>query len=420
MNLKLTTTSNPPGRKLVQLKIVVGLALVLGMINTASAISLLDGFGGPAGYGQLAMSPNDDGSSSQLNLPFTANFFGNNYNSFFINNNGNLTFNGPVSSFTPQPFPISSQPMIAPFWADVDTRCSTCGAVYVAAPNSDTVVVTWNDVGYFSQQSIPTNNFQTVLRNQGGGNFDVDFRYDRLAWTTGSASAGIPAQAGYDAGDGVNFFTLPGSRTAAIVDLETTSNVSQHTPGLWSFAIRNGALPGQTSDNPLMPIIINGQFQFNFNIQLNQRIFIDPPVAIGYDYVVGSGPNIASVLLPGSIGDGIYDLFLFDTGIGDYVDSGIDIVGGVEHFFGAGGVNRFSIRGIEPSAGLDPNDPTAFVTGLTFNGGGQVSMQMIPISIDVNGGGGGGTVPEPSTLLLLGAGLLGVGFAGKRQRKQTH
>ncbi len=196
------------------------------------------------------MTPNDDSSSSQLNLPFTANFFGNNYNSFFINNNGNLTFNGPVSSFTPQPFPISSRPMIAPFWADVDTRCSTCGAVYVAAPNADTVVVTWNNVGYYNQQSIPTNNFQTVLRNQGGGNIDVDFRYDRLAWTTGSASSGIPAQAGYDAGDGVNFFTLPGSRTAAVVDLETTSNVSQNTPGLWSFAIRNGALRGKPRTIP--------------------------------------------------------------------------------------------------------------------------------------------------------------------------
>jgi len=58
---------------------------------------------------------------------------------------------------------------------------------------------------------------------------------------------------------------------------------------------------------------------------------------------------------------------------------------------------------------------TVFVTGLTFTGEGQVSMQMIPISADVNGGGG--TVPEPPTLLLLGAGLLGAGFAGKHQRK---
>ncbi len=395
------------------------LAFALVAPSTVSAIPLIDGLGGPAGYGELAMLPNDDGSSNQLNLPFEVNFFGNTYNSFFINTNGNITFNAPVRSYTPSPFPISNQPMIAPYWADVDTRCSTCGSVYVAAPNEDTTVVTWNDVGYYYQDSSRTNNFQLVLRNQNAGNFDVEFRYDRLEWTTGDASGGsgglggTPAQAGYDAGDGTNYFALPGSFTAAVLNLQDTSNVSTSTPGLWSFAIREGALPGETPDNPLMPVITNEGFVFDFNVDLNETVFVDPLVAIGYDYIVNSGPNFASVVLPTGIGDNLYDLWLFNTALGAFVDSGVDITGGDIYNFGSGGVDRFRILGIETSALLDPTDPTAFVTGLTFTAAGQVNMNQNPISIDT----GTSSVPEPGTLLLLGSGLLGLG-AAKRARRQ--
>ncbi|MGB3756687.1 MAG: nidogen-like domain-containing protein [Rivularia sp. (in: cyanobacteria)] len=99
--------------------------IAIGTANKAQAAGIiLDGFGGDAGFGDLALPRNDDGSSNQLNLPFGINFFGNNFDNFFINNNGNLTFTNPLGSFTPQPFPLSNQPIIAPYWADVDTRCA--------------------------------------------------------------------------------------------------------------------------------------------------------------------------------------------------------------------------------------------------------------------------------------------------------
>ena len=100
--------------------------------------------------------------------------------------------------------------MIAPYWGDVDTRCGGCGAVYAASPNADTAVVTWRNVGYYSSHSNKLNDFQLVLLNRsdtGAGNFDIQFRYNRLEWTTGDASGGsngqggTPAQAGYDAGN---------------------------------------------------------------------------------------------------------------------------------------------------------------------------------------------------------------------------
>ena len=40
-------------------------------------------------------------------------------------------------------------------------------------------------------------------------------------------------QAGFNAGDGIRYFSIPGSLTAAVVDIELTSNVD--TPGRWVF-----------------------------------------------------------------------------------------------------------------------------------------------------------------------------------------
>ena len=41
-----------------------------------------------------------------------------------VNANGVLSFRGPFSSFFPNPFPVFSVPLIAPFWADHDLRFS--------------------------------------------------------------------------------------------------------------------------------------------------------------------------------------------------------------------------------------------------------------------------------------------------------
>jgi hypothetical protein len=391
----------------------------LATTGSAQAIDLRSNLGGTSGYGELTQQANDDGSSNRLNLPFAVNFFnGNNvFNTFFVNNNGNITFSSALPSYTPVQFPSATQPVIAPFWADVDTRGT--GAVYAAAPNADTVVVTWKDVGYFSNGSNKTNDFQLTLLNRadtGAGNFDIEFRYNRLEWTTGEASGGsnglggIRAQAGYDAGNGTNFFVLPGSFTDGVLDLANTSNVSQETPGLWTMAIRNGATSdGATADAPLLPEIVTAAgFLFNFDIDLDQRIFIDPEVAIGYDYVVSAGPNIRTVLLPSLPGetDG-YTLLDLD---GNLLGT---VLAGEIFDFGILGVNGFSVRDIDANPALDPNDTQAFVTGLTFVGAGSVSMRQTPVTAS---NGPATDVPEPSTLLLLGAGLIAARRLGGRRK----
>lgn len=395
---------------------VLALGGTLMLMEPAAAAPLRDGLGGPAGYGELSQQPNDDQSSSELNLPFAVRFFKEDaFTKFYVNNNGNISFGAPLGSFTPNRFPASNLPVIAPFWADVDTRNQPGGgAVYVASPNADTVVVTWNNVGYFSGHNDKLNDFQMTLINRsatGAGNFDIEFRYNKLEWVTGDASGGTggfggtPAQAGYDAGNGQNFFVLPGSFSSNILDLVNTSNVSSDTPGVWTMAIRNGQTSdGATPEAPLLPTIVtDGSYEFDFEIELGQQIFIDPLVAIGYDYAVQSGPNINSVLLPTVPGDTDgYDIYVG----GNLLAS---VMAGEEYFFGPGGVNAFSVRGIDVDAMLDPTNTQAFVTGLTFVAGGTVSMTQTPITYDTDPV----DVPEPSALALM---LLG-GLAAARARR---
>jgi hypothetical protein len=51
----------------------------------------------------LAMLPNDDEFSNVIVLPFNFSFYGTIYDSLYINNNGNISFDLPYSTFTANP-----------------------------------------------------------------------------------------------------------------------------------------------------------------------------------------------------------------------------------------------------------------------------------------------------------------------------
>jgi hypothetical protein len=224
---------------------------------------LINTLGGPDGFGTQYLAPNDDGSSSAIDItaafPDGINLYGTYYTSIYVNNNGNVTFSSPLSTYTPAAIGSGyTSPIIAPYWGDVDTRG---GAVAPTGGNTagtnltwynvdaatHTVTVTWDDVGYYSEATDKVNAFQLQLTAEpdSHGNYtgltQIEFIYQTVEWTTGTASGGsdglggTPAREGFSAGDGVNYEELPGSgdQTSDLALASTIGNTG--TAGVWVF-----------------------------------------------------------------------------------------------------------------------------------------------------------------------------------------
>ncbi len=180
--------------------------------------------------------------------------------------------------------------------------------------------------------------------------------------------------------------------------------------------------PGTTPTNPLLPTPNpNNPDGFTFpgvpvgdnGLGIINPIFFDPIVSVGYDYAVTGGPLFASVLIPNPLPQGDSNFILELPGFGNYPL----VAGTTFNLLGVNplGFSDFRISDIDPAEMLDPTNPTAFVTGLTFTAPGTVTVTQNPIIQNT----GGVSVPEPSN--LLGLGLLGFGafLTGKLNKKQA-
>jgi len=207
---------------------------------------------------------NDDSSTGLVNLNIDGgsgiNLFGTIATQAYVNNNGNITFTEALSTYTPNAFSTFGSPIIAPFFADVDTNGTGSGlTTYGNATYNgrDAFIVNWPAVGYYSSATDKLNTFQLILSDRsdtGAGNFDIEFNYDRIQWETGGASGGTDGLGGTSAAVGytngsTTSFQLAGSLiNGALIDGGPNSlvghDLNSDVLGRYDFQVRNGEVIG--------------------------------------------------------------------------------------------------------------------------------------------------------------------------------
>jgi hypothetical protein len=226
------------------------------------------------GFDASTLARNDDGSTGLVDIGFVTNFFGVSRDQLYVNNNGNVTFDSALSTFTPFGLTATARQIIAPFFADVDTRNALSSLVSYGTGNVDgrnAFGVNWRNVGYFPSSADKLNSFQLVLLDRsdtGAGNFDIEFNYDQIQWETGGASGGSnglggnSARVGYSNGTGApgTSFELAGSAVnGALLDGGSNSLIANRLnsdiDGRYLFNARNGSIitepPGEPVPEPI-------------------------------------------------------------------------------------------------------------------------------------------------------------------------
>ncbi len=77
---------------------------------------------GPDGVSAPAACSGSETGPEIADFGFNVNFFGTEYSGAYINNNGNITFGQTLGTYTPFGLESTDTVIIAPFFADVDTR----------------------------------------------------------------------------------------------------------------------------------------------------------------------------------------------------------------------------------------------------------------------------------------------------------
>ncbi|MGQ0608035.1 MAG: nidogen-like domain-containing protein [Chloroflexota bacterium] len=267
-----------------------------------------------------SLAANDDGSTALVDIGFTLDYFGTDYSALHVNNNGNVTFTAPLGQFTPEPIVGVGIPIIAPFWADVDTRAEASAIVtfgQTVVGDRDAFCVAWDGVGYFNTHGDKLNDFELLLIDRSdvaAGDFDIVFTYTQIEWETGDASGGegglggTSARAGYSNGDSETPETsleLPGSAVnGAFLDsnLETGlihNSRNSEVDGTYIFPVRNGEPPQPEADLAVSqtddpdPVASGGQVTYEITVTNNGP---DVATSITLDDTLPAGSTFVSAL----------------------------------------------------------------------------------------------------------------------------
>ncbi len=227
---------------------------LMASLSTAGAQAVRSGFDANT------LAPNDDDSTGLVDIGFDIDFFGVITTQLFVNNNGNVTLDDALSTFTPFDLTSAEQLIIAPFFGDVDTSDAGDPVTYGLGEvgGLDAFGVNWVNVDYYSSDPSHTNrnSFQLILIDNGSGDFTIEFNYDQIQWEAGTASdsdenglGGDSARVGYSngTGDPGTFFELAGSAVnGAFLDTGPAGTVlvlnslDSDVPGRYVFFARDG------------------------------------------------------------------------------------------------------------------------------------------------------------------------------------
>lgn len=271
----VTARSGAPTRRVVALFVALAMAfatLVVATFNANPAAAATNAIRDLDICTAESIPANDDGFSDEYTLPFPINFFGERHETVYVNNNGNVTFDRGLYQYTPEDLTgPTGNALIAPFFADIDTRGDGSSQVTYGS-DATTFCVNWVDVGYYNQEDDKLVKAQLLISDRSAatgneGDVSLEFNYSDIEWETGSASGGSDgfggnsAGVGYTAGTGETgtFTQLPGSLVNgalidggpnALVDNSRNSNVL----GRYVFNIggedivQEGNLTGSVSD----------------------------------------------------------------------------------------------------------------------------------------------------------------------------
>ncbi len=148
-------------------------------------------------------------------------------------------------------WPMHDSATIFPWGADLDTRRSpleSTGVFFDLNTDRDSVVVTWKDIGYYSQDYTDPVTFQLELIDKGDGDSEIVFRYEETGSSDRWYDSGIVQPDGQAIYFGGN----------ALIDVPATE--LDETPGntgvvgVWQFQVTDGSVlvapPIEGTDGP--------------------------------------------------------------------------------------------------------------------------------------------------------------------------
>ena len=301
------------------------------------------------------------------------------------------------------------------YWNLVDTTGS--------GGDGETEAAAVSAAGLLTDSLVPNQPAGSVVKYVNSGSDTAALPGTTWAWGGRDYAAGYFESASTT--DSIEFRNNGNVYVSFVLDTATVRDADTDYPSWGAFGSPGqlvdvpdgeaGLPPGYVPGNPLLPVdgeVSDGEFAFApFEIVeggpgMESFLYIDPVIAVGYQYTVTGGPSFIEVLLP-ALGDADGYLIQLEED-GDWVTVGHVNDGGTFGF--STGVHRFRVMGIDASLHLDPGNPIAFVTGLKFDGTGTVQLEMEAVTA---------AVPEPGTWALMLAGIGGIATVRCARRRRA-